>query len=1096
MIYIVESNSFEVLRETFIINLKEDRKHGRGGPENWFATTDIVVPTVAVSDALKGYVAEQEGICAGLNFQTMEQWLVRHGSPLIGKGDAGIELEFLIWLQFTDEKFVSRFPRLQHVLERRNDEERFQVAVKTAALFACYATYRPDWLRLWMNDVTLSKTESLIYRQEFEKLQQHPDYDWQKALFQKIAEAVKTGCSGLDLRQLTKGEPLQPKAGETVHLFMPFAIPPSAFPLLKMYAEGSAASGTTLYLYVLNPSSAFWWDGVSGTLGLSDEPAVSYLYRNASANRGLRRRLYGFLNENAVPDGKSAALADVNSTAEGRPQDVVLTLPQEPERAFVDPGDATFLRRLQQAIAMPSQAVVSAPVSDGSIVICRAPNLVREIENLTDWLQAVFQEDPSLAPEDVLVVTPDIEKASGTIDAVMRSLPEERRVDWTVLRQTTDVRETAAWTGLMTLLTSDCRRDDFVSWLELPAVRRRWLESDEEEDILEAWFDAAGFHCGLQATTDVQSDGALETVLQRLTFTALAAEKSSGAWNDVAVVEGLKPGWAVSEHLELLERLAVLGDTLIAKQKAWEALRKTPDLKCTKSFLLSLADDLLDESEGQNLRNLIERAIVDVIAAAERTLSGSVPPGVVLQSVMLRLNTPVRHRRPLGVTFAGMGDCRGLPYKVIAIVGLDGDSGFPRAESTKAFDLTASSQSSCAVFRIGDRNVRAEDRSTFTDLFLAARSRLLISYSAGADVKHPMPPSSVVEDFFEFIRCVTGTDTVQTDLTVAVPASPWNPENYDLSRPWRSTNAVFYQTLTEGTKDIAEKKSMDVTAFFFPKDGVVSVDDWVRYLCDPAREVGRKLGIERQKTSLGDFYGGPLPAVRGLCPASDPLVKSLQLRQTAEALLSGMSQEDLITRGSLQPVNGAPGYREAACKERTERIAQALYRWCAWVPDRVLPVDVRLVPNCRRFKDVRFPELTLYVDPADSSSEPFAVEVAYSKAHLNRLVLTHLLRNVLEAPTKESYSLRICCLSQKENESLWLNIPGYQSKKDFNQFVQKLLRLYDEVAERVDDVWEAGTTPWQDALDKVLKELLDGTAGKEAESIKKFLNSEFILNDE
>ena len=88
---------------------------------------------------------------------------------------------------------------------------------------------------------------------------------------------------------------------------------------------------------------------------------------------------------------------------------------------------------------------------------------MREIENLTDWLQGFFQEDPSLAPEDVLVVTPDIEKASGTIDAVMRSLPEERRVDWTVLRQTTDVRETAAWTGFMTLLTSDCRRDDFVS---------------------------------------------------------------------------------------------------------------------------------------------------------------------------------------------------------------------------------------------------------------------------------------------------------------------------------------------------------------------------------------------------------------------------------------------------------------------------------------------------------------------------------------------------------------------------------------------------------------------------------------------------------
>ena len=1087
MLHAIESNSFEVLRETFLINLKADRKQGRDCPENWFTTTDVVVPEEAISDVLKGYMADQDGICAGLNFQTMVQWLIRHGAPLIGKGEAGIELEFLIWQQFADVKFVSRFPRLQHVLDRRNDDERFQVAVKTAALFACYATYRPDWLRIWMNDVTLSKTDSLGQRREFDQLQQHPDYAWQKALFQKIAEVVKAGCSGADLRRLTQDGSILPKAGETVHLFMPFAIPPSAFPLLKMYAEGSVATGATLYLYVLNPSSAFWWEGVSGTVGLSDEPAVSYLYRNAGITRTLRRRLYEFLNENADSDPKFSALVGEDSIAGGRPQDVVLTLPHETERVFVDPGNATFLRRLQRSIAMPSEAAVKSPVSDGSVVFCRAPNLVRELENLMDWLQAAFREDSSLTTEDVLVVTPDIEKAAGTIDAVMWSLPAERRVDWSILRQTADVRDTAAWTDLWALLTSDFRRDDFESWLEHPAVRRRWFESDGDSDILEAWFDAAGFRRGLQSSENrVQSDVTLEMALERLTFTALAAEKSTGVWNDIAVVEGLKPGWTVQQHPELLARLTVLVDTLIMKRQQWEALRQAPDLKRTETFFLSLADDLLDgDSEGQEPRKLIERVIADVIPAAVRTVSVSASPDIELQSVMLHLKAPVRHRRPVGVTFAGMGDCRGLPYKIIAIVGLNGDSGFPRADSTEDFDLTASSQSSWAVSRVGDRNERAEDRNTFTDLVLSARSKLFISYSEGADSKHPMPPSSVVEDFFELIRCVTRIDMVQKDLTVSVPASPWSLANYDVSRPWRSTNAAFYQALIGRATDHADKKALDVTPFFFSKEGVVSVDDWVRYLCNPVREISRKLGVERQETSSEYFSRDPIPAVYGLCPASDPLAKTQRLKQTAGAIISETSPEEIAARGAQQPVNGALGYREAECREQTRRVAQALHLCCTKelktvLPSEVLKTDCLLKTDCQHLKAVRFPKLALYVDPVNSRSDPFAVEVAYSKSHLQRLVLTHFLRNVLRMP----YALRICRLYQKTDEELWLRSLDATQTSQYKPFVQKLLAIYYEAADRADVLWEKGATPWEDALDQVLRKLSDATEKDEEKRTK------------
>lgn len=63
--------------------------------------------------------------------------------------------------------------------------------------------------------------------------------------------------------------------------------------------------------------------------------------------------------------------------------------------------------------------------ADGSVIVGRAPSLIREVETLVDWLQYIFRTQKDVTPADVLVVTPDIEGAAGVIEAVMNAQPEQ-----------------------------------------------------------------------------------------------------------------------------------------------------------------------------------------------------------------------------------------------------------------------------------------------------------------------------------------------------------------------------------------------------------------------------------------------------------------------------------------------------------------------------------------------------------------------------------------------------------------------------------------------------------------------------------------------
>ena len=98
------------------------------------------------------------------------------------------------------------------------------------------------------------------------------------------------------------------------------------------------------------------------------------------------------------------------------------------------------------------------------------------------------------------------------------------------------------------------------------------------------------------------------------------------------------------------------------------------------------------------------------------------------------------------VTFCSMLPMRSIPFKVIAVLGLN-DGDFPRQRQPLSFDLMASTPA-----RIGDRSRRGDDRYLFLEAIISARKSLYLSYQ-GRSIKTntEKQPSLVLKELLEYL---------------------------------------------------------------------------------------------------------------------------------------------------------------------------------------------------------------------------------------------------------------------------------------------------------------------------------------------------------
>ena len=408
-----------------------------------------------------------------------------------------------------------------------------------------------------------------------------------------------------------------------------------------------------------------------------------------------------------------------------------------------------------------------------SVRIASAPTLRREAEGLADWIYALKAE--GVKASEILVVTPDLAKAAPVIGAVFSALPE--RIDFAVAgRSLEDLSEAArAFRLLGDFISGRAEAEAFADLISSPAVAKNWGFSGDDAETIAGWLGAAGYRRGLSERhlenalaagiasdegEGKESEATLARAIERLAAGAAAdpGEGRNAFWADVRPVTGA--GWnTVSARSELFGRLMLFAEELDCDSALiFDKDREGGALPGEwREELLSLLRRFFPENRGwwaapdaEELAGRVSR----LCATAERAFEGAglagqrVPFRVLWKALSENLEESGRAPRPEGrVIVTSMDGMRGIPFRAIACVGLDSDSGFPGTTRLEEFDLMGVE----ALKRRGDRDSRRDNRNIFFDLVAAAREWFAVFYAAGPNREKQMPPSEVVSDFDEFL---------------------------------------------------------------------------------------------------------------------------------------------------------------------------------------------------------------------------------------------------------------------------------------------------------------------------------------------------------
>ena len=606
MIHTYYSNAFEVLWEILRTNLEWDAKERReaGGLEPLFAEDRILIPSRAVAARLTQLLAESEGICAGVKFISSNEFFESLKWYPAANSLSGRVLDWVVWRWLANDGFVGRFPRLERFLKGKSGAERYKLALRVSQLLTKYASYRLDWLLRWTDESAVSPAVfpeaalSIAMREEEAALARHPDFPWQKALWQEIvkeAQRASESDSGeggwrraLQFQHIERVLSHSPE-GENLHVFLPFTVPPLMLPFLKEIGRRG-----TVRLYLMQPANGFWFDAAAE----AGTPALEYLRRNAATSRATLDRLWRFTADvpppaEAMPDARGEVaevpvgkpfsflrnrLQDLRADEEGETDSFYLR--------FANGEAPVLLARAQDSLLCADEGGLferlMPDASDRSVRLVEAPTPVREAESLVDYLTELFAEDPTLRPSDVLVTTPDVATFAPVLEGVLTALPPERRLPFRMVGKPLSMENSAApaLLQLLDLLSGLTTLSAFETWLELPVVGESLGLTFGDLSILREWVNDAGFREGLsEAQLSAQSeklsasfggaygeaerrgalDGTLSRALERLSAGFLFDESPALDWAGTLPVRRSRAHYErVSDRPDLLETLLSL----------------------------------------------------------------------------------------------------------------------------------------------------------------------------------------------------------------------------------------------------------------------------------------------------------------------------------------------------------------------------------------------------------------------------------------------------------------------------------------------------------------------------------------------------------
>lgn len=711
------SNSLAQLAQKFCTDLKKTQI-------SVFQPYYLVTQTDGMNNWLKFQLAENLGIAANYRFLKPNDLINQIYQTLGGEYLQPLSSENQSWLIYkilAEPDFISKFKYIaQYYADQHLDKDlkRLALAQKVADLFDQYQIYRADMINEW-NNASLSDAE---------------DFHWQKYIWIKAKNLAgdkipdKTFISNYILKEL-KNPSQQTRLKNNMPAIYLFGLSVlTDFHIQLFHQVGQIIN---FYYYLLNPAPSVYW------------------IEDVTKKRAAK------ILQNAPDEESYINLGNSLLTSWGKIIQNTFYLLFKNEQllnsyeniAAIEPTNDTLLHQIQHQIYnnLTDEEINFKPSSltDGTICINSCYTPAREIEALFNYLVSLINEKKEqLSSRDIVVMVSDIDAYAPYIRAVFSNAPY--KFHFSIADESFSSNDTiaASLVALMEMNNQNMKAENVLQLLDFGYIKKRFDIDDIA--LIRNVIDSANIRFGIDGNNSDESiyvswKYGLERIILGI---CMSGDEEYYTENDSLFPVDKFEGATAQQVIKFVHFVQVL----IASIQERERSRSITDwVKYVDNLLVNLIFDpgenadedyivLIKQLEKYNaLNNLLTEDLNYQIFSYSflKTISGATRTGTFASG---------------GITFCSLIPMRSIPFKVVALLGLNFDK-FPRKENPVDFDLIRKSP------KPGDRNVKENDKHLFLETLLSAQNYLYISYiGQNAKDNTSIPPSVLVDELIDYIQ--------------------------------------------------------------------------------------------------------------------------------------------------------------------------------------------------------------------------------------------------------------------------------------------------------------------------------------------------------
>lgn len=797
----------------------------------------FVVQNHGIGQWLSLYMAEKEGIAANLKFEFPSEriWslirLIDSDIPESLPSDRQ-PMTWSLMKLLRDEEILSEFENLRHYVQ---DEDPVQQSVrawklssKIADVFDQYLVYRPELLLGWEHGSLRYGSESekwqaALWNQLIAQWRNKGDADWlhRAQLQQKLLDHIEEGA--MDEARLP----------ERISVFGVSTMPPV---FIKTLVKLSRLIDVYFYQLTVDPQvkeSRSFKNPLLQSLGNQGADFMARLSESVKSDREVKKSLQWTSVEETTSDKKSAF------------KSVQADLKQD------DPLRGRNLR---------------VPAVDPTIQVHSCHSPMREVEVLYDQLLAVLEQNPDLNPDDILIMTPEIEVYAPMVEAVFGKPDEgQPEIPYHIADRGIQGRNPAISCFLKILELSESRFKvtDVLDLLEANPIQEAFGFSDEDMNRLEQWIRDNRIRWGI--------DGAFKSNIN-------VPESKNFTWK--SGVDRMLLGYAMKQEEGQVHRGVFPYDEIESSDDAALAGKFSRFLHVLFDFSRNLGTPKTPEQWVQELSKILSSFLPDnreyfrdisrirdaLGQLRESALLGSFDgelPFRIIRSWLeeqLAEQTTGGGRIGQGVTFSSLRPMRSIPFAMIGMIGMN-DGAFPRSKIPIEFDLMNLEP------QPGDPVRSEEDRFLFLENLLSARSHLYFSYSGQSNRQDTeFPPSVVLKEFLDYLEEHYGLSP--DDIIQSHRLQAFSPVYF------KRTSSLFSYSETQKKISCELREGYSASSLFMSRDlpepdgewKKLSVNDLISFFQHPPKYLlNNRLGIslredevlteDREPFSLGGLEG-------------------------------------------------------------------------------------------------------------------------------------------------------------------------------------------------------------------------------------------------